>query len=343
MHGGQEVRAAHTRARGTHAAPRRLPPVAPSAPLHAPAPNGGLARRHVAQMLRGGSLERLLHEHRATAKEIKNLESGMQQLVYENYSKFISATDTIRDMKTQLDGALPELSQLTATMGAPARAGLGSNWPPQPMARPGSAAGCSARMQAHALLRLAPRMRRCGGCTEHGSGGEAARAAGEHAGAVPDAGAAPAAAGGPWACTRRAHMPNSPHAHRCRAPRTRARRALLLAPCGARCCCCLLLPASGTVHHVAPTAACRRCLPQAVLDLPARMRAAHESGVLESAVEVYAEAAPVLKRFGGRGALRQVATQAEGVAKDIAVVGEGRGGAARGLELCTGSGGVCRG
>jgi len=63
------------------------------------------------------SLEQLLAEHRVTAKEIKNLESDLQQLVYENYSKFISATDTIRAMKTKVDGQLPELHHLKTTMG----------------------------------------------------------------------------------------------------------------------------------------------------------------------------------------------------------------------------------
>jgi hypothetical protein len=36
--------------------------------------------------------------------EIKSLDSDMQMLVYENYSKFISATDTIQQMKERVDG-----------------------------------------------------------------------------------------------------------------------------------------------------------------------------------------------------------------------------------------------
>lgn len=68
-------------------------------------------------MLRTSSLEHLLSEHRTTAKELKNLESDLQQLVYENYSKFISATDTIRAMKGRVEGQMPELHQLKTTMG----------------------------------------------------------------------------------------------------------------------------------------------------------------------------------------------------------------------------------
>lgn len=42
------------------------------------------------------SLEGLLQRHVEMAAEIKNLDTDLQMLVYENYSKFISATDTIK-------------------------------------------------------------------------------------------------------------------------------------------------------------------------------------------------------------------------------------------------------
>lgn len=72
---------------------------------------------HITNLLRNSTLERLMVEHRNTAREIKHLDSDMQQLVYENYNKFISATDTIRAMKTKMDDALPELDKLKAIMG----------------------------------------------------------------------------------------------------------------------------------------------------------------------------------------------------------------------------------
>jgi len=37
------------------------------------------------------------------SSEIKSLDSDMQMLVYENYNKFISATDTIRSMKCSVE------------------------------------------------------------------------------------------------------------------------------------------------------------------------------------------------------------------------------------------------
>jgi hypothetical protein len=46
--------------------------------------------------LRKTPVDRLLQRHVEMAAEIKNLDSDMQMLVYENYNKFISATDTIR-------------------------------------------------------------------------------------------------------------------------------------------------------------------------------------------------------------------------------------------------------
>lgn len=42
------------------------------------------------------NLEGLLQRHVEMAAEIKNLDTDLQMLVYENYNKFISATDTIR-------------------------------------------------------------------------------------------------------------------------------------------------------------------------------------------------------------------------------------------------------
>lgn len=42
------------------------------------------------------NLERLLQRHVEMAAEIKNLDTDLQMLVYENYNKFISATDTIK-------------------------------------------------------------------------------------------------------------------------------------------------------------------------------------------------------------------------------------------------------
>lgn len=42
------------------------------------------------------NLEGLLQKHVEMAAEIKNLDTDLQMLVYENYNKFINATETIK-------------------------------------------------------------------------------------------------------------------------------------------------------------------------------------------------------------------------------------------------------
>lgn len=53
-------------------------------------------------MLQGRGLNDLLQRDDQLIREIKELDTNMQMLVYENYNKFISATDTIRKMKVRL-------------------------------------------------------------------------------------------------------------------------------------------------------------------------------------------------------------------------------------------------
>ena len=53
-------------------------------------------------MLRTTGLNDLLKKDDQLIREIKDLDTSMQMLVYENYNKFISATDTIRKMKVSL-------------------------------------------------------------------------------------------------------------------------------------------------------------------------------------------------------------------------------------------------
>ena len=47
-------------------------------------------------MLKKQPMEALLSTDDSLCREVKTLTSDMQSLVYENYSKFITATDTIR-------------------------------------------------------------------------------------------------------------------------------------------------------------------------------------------------------------------------------------------------------
>ncbi|GFR51170.1 hypothetical protein Agub_g13528, partial [Astrephomene gubernaculifera] len=73
------------------------------------------ADQHTNDILRIFSLEKLMVEHRNMAREIKNIDSDMQQLVYENYNKFIAATDTIRTMKSSIDAMESEMTRLQQT------------------------------------------------------------------------------------------------------------------------------------------------------------------------------------------------------------------------------------
>ncbi|MED6225232.1 Vacuolar protein sorting-associated protein 51 [Stylosanthes scabra] len=63
-------------------------------------------------MVHKSNLEALLQRHVEMAAEIKNLDTDLQMLVYENYNKFISATDTIKRMKSNISGMETNMEQL---------------------------------------------------------------------------------------------------------------------------------------------------------------------------------------------------------------------------------------
>ena len=76
------------------------------------------ADKYVENLLQYKSLEELVQRGNAMVSEIKSLDSDMQMLVYENYNKFISATDTIRKMKHRVEGMEAQMAQLEGNMGA---------------------------------------------------------------------------------------------------------------------------------------------------------------------------------------------------------------------------------
>lgn len=51
---------------------------------------------YLGKLIREKSLTELMDKESEMLRQIKSLDSDMQTLVYENYNKFISATDTIR-------------------------------------------------------------------------------------------------------------------------------------------------------------------------------------------------------------------------------------------------------
>jgi hypothetical protein len=69
--------------------------------------------------------------------------------------------------------------------------------------------------------------------------------------------------------------------------------------------------------HVLLDVVCIAVTLQAVFDLPSRMRAALEEDALDSAVSFYAEALPLLKKHGHKGAFRSIAAEADAAAKEI--------------------------
>ena len=72
--------------------------------------------KYVVALLQYKSLEELVLRGNAMVSEIKSLDSDMQMLVYENYNKFISATDTIRKMKHSVEEMESQMVQLEKNM-----------------------------------------------------------------------------------------------------------------------------------------------------------------------------------------------------------------------------------
>ncbi|XP_061817997.1 vacuolar protein sorting-associated protein 51 homolog isoform X1 [Nerophis lumbriciformis] len=64
------------------------------------------------------TLSELMDQETCMVKQIRSLDSDMQTLVYENYNKFISATDTIRKMKNDFKKMEDEMDCLSANMAA---------------------------------------------------------------------------------------------------------------------------------------------------------------------------------------------------------------------------------
>ncbi|KAK6260333.1 Vps51/Vps67 - like 1 [Theobroma cacao] len=70
------------------------------------------ADQYMNLLVQKSNLEALLQRHVEMAAEIKNLDTDLQMLVYENYNKFISATDAIKRMKSNIVGMEANMEQL---------------------------------------------------------------------------------------------------------------------------------------------------------------------------------------------------------------------------------------
>eukprot|EP00592_Proboscia_alata_P007410 CAMPEP_0194355912 /NCGR_PEP_ID=MMETSP0174-20130528/3764_1 /TAXON_ID=216777 /ORGANISM="Proboscia alata, Strain PI-D3" /LENGTH=257 /DNA_ID=CAMNT_0039125385 /DNA_START=28 /DNA_END=798 /DNA_ORIENTATION=+ len=71
---------------------------------------------YTTNLIRSSNTEALLKQSNQFSTEIKSLDSTMQTLVYENYSKFIDATDAIRSIGRSVDASEAGLNRLRVGM-----------------------------------------------------------------------------------------------------------------------------------------------------------------------------------------------------------------------------------
>lgn len=70
----------------------------------------------VAKLVGEASLSQLMAQEGEIVRQIQGLDSDMQTLVYENYNKFIAATETIRKMRVDFRSMEDEMEQLASSM-----------------------------------------------------------------------------------------------------------------------------------------------------------------------------------------------------------------------------------
>ncbi|CRL05073.1 CLUMA_CG018027, isoform A [Clunio marinus] len=74
------------------------------------------ADKYLQKLLKTCNLKQIMDTEAMIVKETQTLHSEMQTLVYENYNKFISATETIRQMKTDFKEMENEMKKLADNM-----------------------------------------------------------------------------------------------------------------------------------------------------------------------------------------------------------------------------------
>lgn len=75
------------------------------------------AEAFVQSLLARDGLEGVLRVQAGLVSEIRSLDGEKKALVYDNYSKLIAATDTIRSMREKMDPLTPGTSELTGQIG----------------------------------------------------------------------------------------------------------------------------------------------------------------------------------------------------------------------------------
>ena len=72
--------------------------------------------RYVVSQLEKLKVAELLDKDAQLMHDIRNLDSDMQMLVYENYNKFIAATETIKRMKNNVEDMDTDMSSIDGSM-----------------------------------------------------------------------------------------------------------------------------------------------------------------------------------------------------------------------------------
>ncbi|EGP83475.1 unnamed protein product [Zymoseptoria tritici ST99CH_1A5] len=100
----------------TNLASDSSPPSPISSPSELDAP-GFVPETYVANVLSTTSLEGVLRVSSGLVSEIRSLDGEKKALVYDNYSKLIAATDTIRSMREKMDPMTPGTRTLGLAVG----------------------------------------------------------------------------------------------------------------------------------------------------------------------------------------------------------------------------------
>ncbi|KAI7862722.1 Vps51/Vps67-domain-containing protein, partial [Spinellus fusiger] len=72
--------------------------------------------KYFAKLVKESPLNELMQHNRKITGDIREIDGDMKTLVYENYSKFISATDTIQKMKSNIETMESEMDHLNEKM-----------------------------------------------------------------------------------------------------------------------------------------------------------------------------------------------------------------------------------
>jgi hypothetical protein len=73
-------------------------------------------RRYISNFLRSNTIKDLIKKNNEIEEEIKVHDHEIQSLVFENYSKFISSIDTVKQMKTDISKVDDKLKSLDESM-----------------------------------------------------------------------------------------------------------------------------------------------------------------------------------------------------------------------------------